>query len=144
MGTWHLMSPRPTEGQHGQSFERRFPPEPVSAPAARRFVDEIGRVDDSEVRHRLASAVSEVVTNAILHARTTFSVEVIVGDDRIRVNVRDESPDMPVKERHQSLRPTGRGLLILDEMADRWGFAPESTGKVIWFEIERPRASVDR
>jgi len=128
-------------------LERRFPPEPGSASEARRFVLEAGWGDDEETRRRLASAVSEVVTNSILHARTPFSVEVRVRDDGIRVSVRDESPELPVRRHHDSLQPTGRGLLILDEVVDRWGFAPESDGmpgKSVWFEIERRKASVDR
>lgn len=135
---------QPTKGgEPEQRFERRFPPEPVSAPAARLFIDEIGWGEDKETKRRLAAAVSEVVTNSILHARTDFSVEVTIRDDRIRVGVKDESPELPVRQLHQSLQPTGRGLLILDEMADRWGFSPDSSGKTVWFEIERRRASVD-
>lgn len=135
---------RPSKGgELERKFERRFPPEPVSAPAARLFIDGIGWGHDNETRRRLTAAVSEVVTNSILHARTNFSVEVTVRDDRIRVGVRDESPELPIRQLHESLQPTGRGLLILDEMADRWGFSPESSGKTVWFEIERPRTSVD-
>jgi anti-sigma regulatory factor (Ser/Thr protein kinase) len=137
------MSHTSTGGAPERRFERRFPPEPVSAPAARLFIDEIGWEDDIDTRRRLAAAVSEVVTNSILHARTDFSVEVTVRDDRIRVGVRDESPQLPSRQLYESLQPTGRGLLILDEMADRWGYSPDGSGKTVWFEIERRRASVD-
>ncbi len=136
----------PQSSPHGEltrSIERSFPPEPASVPAARRFIEEMGWGNDGEMRTRLATAVSEVVTNSILHARTMFSVRVTIGDDRIRVSVRDESPEPPIRQHHESLQSIGRGLLILDEMADRWGFAQEASGKTVWFEIERGTASVD-
>jgi anti-sigma regulatory factor (Ser/Thr protein kinase) len=125
-------------------LERRFPPEPGSASAARRFILDIGWSADDELNRRLSTAVSEVATNAILHARTPFVVRAVVGTDSIRVDVSDQSPNLPERDLHDPLQPTGRGLLILDRITDRWGISPEPSGKSVWFEVERGRATVDR
>lgn len=118
-------------------LKREFQPEPVSAPAARKFVLDVGWSHDVEENIRLATVVSEVVTNAILHARTTFCVSVTVEESAIRVDVRDGSSDIPVLKRYDPAAATGRGLQIIDAMADRWGVSMQPSGKTVWFEIER-------
>ncbi len=119
--------------------ERRFPPVPASAPQARHFVLALGWSDDADVNQKLAIVVSEVVTNAILHARTPFIVSVDAGEEAIRVAVTDESSALPAKRDYGSEQPTGRGLHIVEEIADRWGVAPSPPGKTVWFEFEGRR-----
>ncbi|MGF1616497.1 MAG: ATP-binding protein [Acidimicrobiia bacterium] len=116
---------------------RQFQPEPVSAPAARKFVLEAGWSQDHEENMRLATVVSEVVTNAILHARTAFCVSVTVEESAIRVDVRDESADIPILKLYDPTAATGRGLQIINAMADRWGVTMQPSGKTVWFELER-------
>lgn len=118
-------------------MNREFHPEPVSAPAARKFVLEAGWSHDSDENMRLATVVSEVVTNAILHARTTFCVSVTVDETAIRVDVQDGSADVPVLKLYDPSASTGRGLQIIDAMADRWGVSMQPSGKTVWFEMER-------
>ncbi|MEX0795998.1 MAG: ATP-binding protein [Acidimicrobiia bacterium] len=125
----------------GGGLEREFPPEPLSAPAARKFVLSLGWSDDSDINIRLATVVSEIVTNAILHARTTFVVSVSPDPTAIRVEVTDGSSSFPARGKYDPTQPTGRGLAIVDAMADRWGVATEPTGKTVWFELERPGAA---
>jgi anti-sigma regulatory factor (Ser/Thr protein kinase) len=112
-------------------------PEPGSVPAARRFVLNLGWARDQETNHRLGTLVSELVTNAILHARTPFVVKVNVDGDVIRVSVTDGDYSQPVIKQHEPLDPTGRGLRIVEAMANRWGVNPENGGKTVWFELER-------
>ncbi|HJU80950.1 MAG TPA: ATP-binding protein [Acidimicrobiia bacterium] len=118
-------------------IERRFPPESRSASAARAFVLDAGWSDDADNNLRLATVVSEVVTNAILHARTPFVVTVVLKGRIIRVGVSDRSGALPVRREYQLHHPTGRGLHIVDALADRWGVAEEPEGKTVWFEMER-------
>jgi anti-sigma regulatory factor (Ser/Thr protein kinase) len=127
----YLKSPR-----EGHS-KREFQPESVSAPAARKFVLDAGWSHDNEENMRLATVVSEVVTNAILHARTTFCVSVTVDESAIRVDVRDGSTDVPVLKLYDASAATGRGLQIIDAMADRWGVSMQPSGKTVWFELEK-------
>lgn len=118
-------------------MKREFQPEPVSAPAARKFVLDAGWSHDNEENMRLATVVSEVVTNAILHARTTFCVSVTVDDSAIRVDVQDGSVDVPVRKLYDPTAATGRGLRIIDAMSDRWGVSMQPSGKTVWFEMEK-------
>ena len=115
----------------------RFSPTPESVPAARRFVLEQTAQAvalPEEVTVDLALLVSEVVTNAVIHARTPFLVEVLVTDRLIRVAIEDEAPDLPRPREVTAEATTGRGLLILDRLADRWGATPVGGGKRVWFE----------
>jgi anti-sigma regulatory factor (Ser/Thr protein kinase) len=117
-----------------KSLEREFLPESGSVPAARKFVLGLGWSDDSDINIRLATVVSELVTNAILHARTPFSVSVMAGEEAIRVAVRDGSTELPTRKGDDTMER--RGLDIIDAMADRWGVASQPTGKTVWFEVE--------
>jgi len=121
--------------------EQRFSPEPHSAPAARQFVLAMGWSSDADVNLRLSTVVSEVVTNAILHARTPFVVTVTPGQRTIRVAVTDGSRDLPTKKTYGTLQPTGRGLHIIEEISDRWGVSASTSGKTVWFELERDQVA---
>ena len=81
--------------------------------------------------------VSELVTNAVLHARTGLSIEVERHDGVVRVTVRDGSPQQPRRRRHGVSAGTGRGLGLLATLATAWG--SETTGpphrKAVWFEL---------
>lgn len=87
------------------------------------------RLDD------LLLCVSEVVTNAVLHARSAPTLTVAMDDARVRVEVHDTDPSPPIRRHRSLLASTGRGLLLLDDLADGWGTAPAAGGKVVWFEL---------
>lgn len=89
---------------------------------------------------RLAAVVSELVTNAILHARTPFSVKVTKRGDSIRVDVSDQSSEVPAPRPYDNSEVTGRGLHIVEAMTDRWGFFSVPGGKTVWFELAREPA----
>lgn len=118
-------------------MEREFAPDPRAARDARQFVLDSGWSDDEEANLRLATAVSELVTNAILHARTPFTVRVKRVDQTIRVDVTDTSDDMPVKRPHDLNEVTGRGLHIVEKLSDAWGISKNDLGKTVWFELAR-------
>ena len=120
--------------------ERDFSPEPASAPAARHFVIEVSRIEDAETLFRLSALTSELVSNAILHAGTAFRVSVSPRRKGIRVSVTDGSTFPPVPQSLGPEHPTGRGLRIVEALADQWGVSPDSGGKTVWFELRRPVA----
>jgi anti-sigma regulatory factor (Ser/Thr protein kinase) len=105
---------------------------------ARRFVSDafesFGLAD--EVYHA-ALATSELASNAVTHAATSFDVRVSHDDHRVKVEVYDRSSALP-RSRHPSPdEPTGRGLRIVGECSQRWGVTPVAgAGKVVWFEID--------
>ena len=80
--------------------------------------------------------VSEVVTNALLHAGTDIDVRRGAGRlDGLRVEVGDGSPHLPSRRRYAATAGTGRGLLMLESMVDDWGVTRHRAGKTVWFRI---------
>jgi PAS domain S-box-containing protein len=104
---------------------------------ARRFVraalDAVGAApEQADVAILL---VSEVASNAVLHARTSIEVRVMASDRWIRIEVRDGSRVLPSISDHDSDGMTGRGLVLVASLASSWGARPDPGGKVVWFEI---------
>lgn len=119
--------------------ERRqtFPSAPVSAGHARRFVeDALHSAGLGELAYTATLLVSELVANAILHTGTPFDVVVKPGADGVRVEVHDGSQALPVRKRYSNMSGTGRGLLLVEQMATGWGSDLTSRGKVVWFELD--------
>jgi len=120
---------------------RSFPCNPASVRPARHFV--LQAVGDIPARLRDAVAVmtGELTMNAIEHARTGFTITVTLSGGIIRVEVTDGDQNHPVpRPMPPPSSPRGRGLPILDHLADDWGItpAPHSRGKSIWFTIAMP------
>jgi anti-sigma regulatory factor (Ser/Thr protein kinase) len=81
--------------------------------------------------------VSELASNAVIHAQTPFEVIVHVDEGWLRVEVRDENPTMPSLKSYVRESVTGRGLHMVAASADHWGFDAQPLGKVVWFEFRR-------
>ena len=79
--------------------------------------------------------VSELVTNAIVHARTDVELRLMADDRMLRAEVSDGNPTFPSPRRPMGLAGTGRGLLLMDDLASRWGVSPTGAGKTVWFEL---------
>ncbi len=84
----------------------------------------------------LLLCVSEVVTNAVLHARSAPTMTVSRRADLLTVEVADDDPTQPVRRPHSATATTGRGLRILDDLTVRWGARLTARGKVVWFEFD--------
>jgi hypothetical protein len=142
-------------------------PTPHAAGAARHFVaNACHRWGIDAVADEISLAVSELVTNSVLHARTHIEVEICVTKGTVEVCVRDNDPRRPVlrpvrldlladldavpfaaaspetDERDNSLNvgssgsvAAGRGLLIVDAVADAWGVAERADGKEVWLTL---------
>lgn len=121
-----------------RAVARTFEPSPESPRLARRFVGDA--LDDLGAPGAFESAVllvSELVTNAVLHARTDVEVVVATTDDEsIRVSVVDRSPAMPAQRSFSATAGSGRGLHLVESMASRWGVTSKDDGKEVWFEID--------
>lgn len=89
------------------------------------------RADDAAV------ALSELATNAVLHGREPLSLRVALLADRLRVEVRDGSSLTPSFSMLDVAAVTGRGLLLVANLTDRWGLDPlPGGGKAVWFELD--------
>jgi anti-sigma regulatory factor (Ser/Thr protein kinase) len=87
-----------------------------------------------------ALCTSELVTNVHLHTKGSAMIRLRLGPARLRVSVFDESPDPPVVTRSATGATAcwGRGLALVEEMADTWGVADGRAGrfaKGVWFEL---------
>lgn len=80
--------------------------------------------------------VSEVVTNALLHAGTPIDVAASLDEDGLRVEVGDGSLHLPVRRRYATTAGTGRGLLMLEQLVDDWGVSRHQRGKTVWFRLD--------
>ena len=144
-----------------------LPSSPTSPALARRFVSEhVGSWGLAGLGDDLTLPVSELVTNAMLHARTPTTVTVTLTGEFVEVSVRDSSPRPPVMRpvrldlnadidtltlrlpqlpedpRDPALHvgdagsiAAGRGLHIVDAVADEWGVSELSFGKDVWFRV---------
>ncbi|MFD5317756.1 ATP-binding protein [Streptomyces sp. NPDC127098] len=123
-----------------------YPSYPASVTVARRRVRRAvegwglgALVSDVEL------VVSELVANAVLHgcvAGRLFAVRVVVTAAALRVEVVDSRRERLPRERAAGPDDQfGRGLLIVDQLADRWGAVEESSGrgKIVWCEFDRRR-----
>ncbi|MFF7279425.1 SpoIIE family protein phosphatase [Streptomyces griseorubiginosus] len=83
--------------------------------------------------------LSETLTNVLVHtdadALLLAEVRGEPGDRRMRVEVTDTSDDLPHKRRPGELASSGRGLMLIELLADLWGVDPRGEGKSIWFEL---------
>ena len=118
--------------------------EPAAARLARNAVVELFEAEGFGSRaHDAALAVSEVVTNAVLHGRAPIRVRLLVGADGIRVEVWDGSAVSPAFSMMDPTAVTGRGLLLVSSVADAWGVDPEADGKTVWCAFEHRRRPQD-
>jgi anti-sigma regulatory factor (Ser/Thr protein kinase) len=113
-----------------------LPPDPTSAGAARRFVttalQDLGEAELVELAELL---VSELVTNAVLHAGTAITLEVRKTGDGVRVGVIDASRRGLRQRDYSEVATTGRGLTLVEALASSWGAEPSASGKTVWFEL---------
>jgi anti-sigma regulatory factor (Ser/Thr protein kinase) len=79
--------------------------------------------------------LSEIITNAFVHAGTGVRVHVWSMPHAVRVEVEDGAPHLPTRRSYADTAGTGRGLQLLDALVDRWGTTAHGAGKTVWFEI---------
>jgi anti-sigma regulatory factor (Ser/Thr protein kinase) len=80
--------------------------------------------------------VSEIVTNAVRHARSDLRLSAGLDGNRVRVDVEDrEAGVWPRRIRPRNDDEFGRGLLIVDALSRSWGIETTAAGKRIWFDL---------
>ncbi|MFI5555943.1 SpoIIE family protein phosphatase [Streptomyces sp. NPDC051738] len=113
-------------------------PRPQNARQARRLTRRTLRDWDlDDLSESTELLVSEVVANAVRFASRPIVLR-LLRTDVLRCEVEDDSPIVP-RMRHARLSDEGgRGLFLVDQLAQRWGVTRVSTGKVVWFEQPLP------
>lgn len=122
--------------RHSERLDLRA--EPSSVGEARRFVTRVlndwGLLNAVEV---VTLLVSELATNAVLHARTAYAVVVSQGTDDVQVEVLDGSAIEPRRRQNSASAATGRGVALVDRLSTSWGTRSGSNGfaKCVWFTV---------
>jgi anti-sigma regulatory factor (Ser/Thr protein kinase) len=113
-----------------------LPPEPASATRARALARQQLEMSYSrETIDTIALLVTELVTNAILHARTPMLLTLEPRSGHVRICVEDESNEQPELQHYASDAVTGRGLALVEQLASSWGVDSTPTGKIVWCEV---------
>jgi anti-sigma regulatory factor (Ser/Thr protein kinase) len=118
-----------------------FSANPASVSHARRFVRDTLRgwgaaeaIDDAEL------LASELVTNAVIHARTAVEVICRVVGSEVQVEVVDGAPTLLLPHGNgavcDEVRTDGRGLLLPSVLAHTWGVTYDRETKTVWFRLE--------
>ncbi|GAA2458572.1 ATP-binding protein [Streptomyces lavendulocolor] len=123
-------------------------PDPAEVGRARRWARSrlagSGIGEDEPLAETLVLLISELVTNAVVHTGCPAVLRMLFGagagtaqPGTVRVEVADTSA-RPPRPRHADGDDTnGRGLELVDGLADRWGWQREGAGKSIWCEVDR-------
>src|SRR3954468_13822549 len=119
---------------------------PEAVPAARQAVREMDELDMS-TRQVVELLVSELVTNAVRHGASDPHESILVRANRtngaVRVEVCDEGQGFNHRgEAPAAMEPGGRGLLLVDTLASRWGVL-DGHPNCVWFEAESVPATLN-
>jgi anti-sigma regulatory factor (Ser/Thr protein kinase) len=119
------------------SDERSFPNAPESVTNARRYATNVLAGVAPDVADAIAVMVSEPATNAVRHAGTDFTVTIDRDIHGIRVAVTDTGAGLPALRSPAPTDHCGRGLRIVEALADKWGFTETANqiGKTVWFTV---------
>jgi anti-sigma regulatory factor (Ser/Thr protein kinase) len=119
-----------------QTFELELEPDRQNVARARKFAVKhtasVGTDDTTDVVELL---VSELVTNAVLHAGTELTLRVCYDGRHLRVEVRDASAAKARQRHYGTGATTGRGLELVESLATDWGVETDAHGKTVWFTV---------
>ena len=109
----------------------------ASAGQARSFLRaELATLDlDDDVVDTIVLLASELVTNAVLHARTDLIVRYMLHPGCVRIEVLDGNSRLPSPVAAPLDATSGRGLALVQSLADNWGIERTAGGKTVWIEI---------
>ena len=84
---------------------------------------------------RVGLVVTELLTNALLHGEEPVEVHAAVVDDHLRIEVHDASTAEPTERHAAPTEVTGRGLMLVAGLVERWGVDQSGDGKLVWAEF---------
>jgi anti-anti-sigma factor len=120
-------------------------PVPTAVRASRAFVWEVcDRWGLQELAEPAALLASELVTNAVVHARTALELRVKLRGPRLHLDVRDQDPNLVRLLAAKEGGDRGRGLAIVDRVASAWGVRQRRAGgKTVWCTLDLPPQQAD-
>lgn len=114
-----------------------LPAELDSAARARAFLRD--RLPSWKLDHLMDTAMlltTELVTNAVVHARSPVHLAVGMSPARLRVEVADNGTGALAMREPTFTDPGGRGLLLIEALSTAWGTSSAEAGKLVWFELD--------
>jgi serine/threonine-protein kinase RsbW len=126
-------------------LERELAVTPEAAAEARHALGDIADVLPGGRARDVRLLVSELVTNAVRHANLDdgdlILLVIELGDQQLRVEVHDPGGGfVPTSPSPDPARPSGWGLYLVAELADRWGVESDER-TLVWFELDRAAAA---
>jgi anti-sigma regulatory factor (Ser/Thr protein kinase) len=118
------------------SAQTTLQPKPQQVAAGRRFTrDTLTAWQHTELADTACLLVSEILTNAVHHARHTIGLHLHHTAREIIAEITDDNTQLPQPSPPAAAGEGGRGLTLLDALAGTWGARPSSTGKSVWFTL---------
>jgi anti-sigma regulatory factor (Ser/Thr protein kinase) len=117
-----------------------LPSSPVSSRLARAAAREVLQRPENP---RVALVVTELVTNSVKHAGASPELTLDWDGAVLRIEVYDDGAGRPVKRRADATSSSGRGLALVEAVADRWGVIERQEGKVVWAELDLGAVEID-
>jgi anti-sigma regulatory factor (Ser/Thr protein kinase) len=118
-----------------------FTGDPENVGAARRFVSETAeKWGLGDVAWPLVQIVSELASNAVIHAGTGFNVRLVHEGDTTRIEVLDGSLRRAQSRRYELDATTGRGLRLVESLSREWGAVGSAKGKTVWAVVDSDSA----
>jgi len=115
---------------------QNLPAELGSVSVARQFVRETLESVPGSVLDAVELMVSELATNSVKHAKTSFEVVIERSGTVVRVEVSDRGNGDPTPRNPRPSDPTGRGLRIVDLLSDKWGVRHAGDTTTVWFLLQ--------
>jgi anti-sigma regulatory factor (Ser/Thr protein kinase) len=124
-------------------LDRWFPGNPQATGAARHAVDELSDKLHPALLEDLRLLVSELVTNSVQHGPPTEGkpnwLQLSISNGYVRAQVQDCGPGfVPTPSLATADAESGRGLYLVDQIANQWGVTPGTT-TCVWLELDRGR-----
>ncbi|MFD3695501.1 SpoIIE family protein phosphatase [Streptomyces sp. NPDC058646] len=122
----------------GGPLHHRLEPGDPEAPASARHliraaVAAWGAADRAD---EIELAADELMTNALVHTDGAGEVSMrLTGEGRVRIEVEDSSSALPQRREAGDWAVSGRGLMLVEQLADAWGVEPRGGGKCVWCEF---------
>jgi|SRR5580658_7349281 anti-sigma regulatory factor (Ser/Thr protein kinase) len=127
----------------GRSLRLALPPDAPAVGLARRATrDALAAWQLGHLEEDVVLLVSELVTNAVLHAADTGAIglELTSAATSLHVQVQDGDPTWRQTRSPASCDESGFGLILVDSLARRWGVRRIAGGKAVWAELDAPCA----
>jgi anti-sigma regulatory factor (Ser/Thr protein kinase) len=110
---------------------------------ARRFLGTVLQqwgTDDFEFA--APQVLSELATNAALHARSSYTVDIHLDEDCLQIEVTDGSPRLPRVRSYAADATTGRGMGLVAALSSAWGATTNGSGKTVWARVASDGAAL--